>query len=140
RGSWAFVKMDIDKENSYQKAWGIKSAPACVGCDLYANDFVKVAGVSVDAIRTVCRNTPDLVTKYEAKLKLDFNKATDLIKNDEEKGLKLLVDICLAGKNGYKEVSEAQSKLNELTETQFKKGELASAASLEAGGEDVDGV
>jgi hypothetical protein len=133
RGPWAFVKMDFDKENVYQKAWGIKSAPACIGCDLFANDFFKVAGVSVDAIRGVVRNTPDLVMKYEAKLKSDFGKATDTIKADEEKGLKMFVDICLTGKNGYKEVSESQTKLNEMTESLFKKGELASAVSPEDG-------
>lgn len=138
RGPWAFVKMDFDKENVYQKAWGIKSAPACVGCDLFANDFFKVAAVSVDAIRGVVRNTPDLVLKYEARLKSDFSKATEAIKGDEEKGLKMFVDVCLTGKNGYKEVSEAQTKLNELTEPLFKKGELASAVSPEAGSEYFD--
>jgi len=138
RTTWAFVKMDFDRENPYQKAWGIKSAPACVGCDLYANDFTKVAAVSVDAIRGIVRNTPDLVIKYETKLKGDFTRATDTVKVDEEKGLKLLVDVCLAGKNGYKEVAEAQKMLNELTESLFKKGELASAVSPEAGSEYFD--
>lgn len=138
RTTWAFVKLDFDKENVYQKAWGIKSAPAVIGCDLYANDFVKVGAVSVDAIRSVVRNTPDLVVKYETKLKADFTRASDLIKTDEEKGLKLLVDVCLTGKNGYKEVSEAQAKLNELTDSLFKKGELASAVSPEAGTEYFD--
>ncbi len=138
RTTWAFVKMDLDKENVYQKAWGIKTAPACVGCDLYSNDFVKVPGVSVDVIRSVVRNTPDLIAKYEAKLKADFAKATDVLKSDEEKGLKLLVDVCVAGKNGYKETSEALKTLNELTEAVFKKGELASAVSPEAGTEYFD--
>jgi hypothetical protein len=138
RTTWAFVKMDFDKENVYQKAWGIKSAPACIGCDLYSNDFVKVNAVSVDAIRSVVRNTPDLITKYEAKLKADFAKATELIKTDEEKGMKLLVDVCLTGKNGYKETAEAQKALNEMTESVFRKGELASAVSLEAGSEYYD--
>jgi len=133
RGPWAFVKMDFDRENIYQKAWGIRSAPACVGCDLYANDFYKVGGVSVDAIRAVVRTTPDLVLRYEARLKADFGKASDMIKNDEEKGLKMFVDICLTGKNGYKEVSESQTKLNEMTDSLFRKGELASAVSPETG-------
>ncbi|HZE99950.1 MAG TPA: hypothetical protein VE981_23285 [Planctomycetota bacterium] len=138
RGPWAFVKMDLDKENVYQKAWGIKTAPACIGCDLYTNDFVKVNNISVDAIRTIVRNTPDLVMKYETKLKADFAKAADLLKTDEEKGLKLLVDICLTGKNGYKEVAESQKQLNEQTEILFKKGELACAVSPEAGSEYFD--
>jgi hypothetical protein len=138
RGPWAFVKMDFDRENVYQKAWGIRSAPACVGCDVYANDFYKVGGISVDAIRSVVRNTPDLVLRYEARLKADFAKATDAFKNDEERGLKLFVDLCLTGKNGYKEVSEAQTKLNEATDSLFKKGELAAAVSPETGSEYFD--
>lgn len=138
RGAWAFVKLDFDKENVYQKAWGIRQGPTVVGCDLYANSFFKVEAISVDAIRTIVRNTPDLIAKYEAKLKADFAKATDTIKSDEEKGVKLLVDVCVAGKTGYKEVTDAQAKLNELTESLFKKGELASAVSPEAGAEYFD--
>jgi hypothetical protein len=138
RSNWAFVKMDVDKDNVYQKAWGIKSAPACIGCDLYANDFVKVGGVSVDAIRRVIGNTPSQVAAYEALLKADFAKATEALKSDEEKGLKLLVEVCLSGKNGYKETAEAQKTLNELTDSLFRKGELASAVSPEAGSEYFD--
>ena len=138
RGAWAFVKLDLDPQNVHQKAWGIKTAPAVVGCDLFANDFVKVGTISVDAIRSVVRNTPDLVAKYESKLKSDFGKATDALKADEEKGVKLLVDLCVTGRNGYKEVSEAQTKLNEMTESLFKKGELASAVSPETGSEYFD--
>lgn len=137
RTTWAFVKMDFDRENVYQKAWGIKSAPACVGCDLFANDFLKVGAVSVDAIRSIIRGLPGAVTTYETKLKADFAKATETIKSDEEKGLKLLVDVSLQ-KNGYKETAEAQKMLIEMTDAVFKKGELASAVSLEAGSEFFD--
>lgn len=132
-GPWAFAKLDFDKENAYQKAWGVRAAPAIVGCDLHGNDFVKVGGTSIDNLRTILRNTPPLVQAYETKLKLDFQKATDAIKSDEERGAKLLVDICLTGKKGYKEVSESQAKLGEITEIAFKKGELAAAVSPEAG-------
>jgi hypothetical protein len=138
RGSWAFVKMDFDKENVYQKAWGIKAAPACIGCDLYANDFMKMMGVSVDTIRSIVKGTPERVTQYEAKLKSDFTKASEVIKTDEEKGLKQLVDVCLFARNGYKETAEAQKLLNDQTEAMFKKGELASAVSPEAGSEYFD--
>jgi hypothetical protein len=55
------------------------------------------------------------------------------VKTDDEKGSKLFVDICLGGKNGYKEVAESQTKLNELTENAFKKGDLAAAVSPETG-------
>jgi hypothetical protein len=133
RGPWAFVKLDFDKENSYQKSWGVKTPSVCIGCDLFSNAFIKVGGPSVDNIRTVIRNTPGEIAKYEAKLKYDFQKANDTVKTDEEKAAKLFVDICLAGKNGYKEVTESQTKLNELTDSAFRKGELATAVSPEAG-------
>ncbi|HEV3029935.1 MAG TPA: hypothetical protein VG457_20315 [Planctomycetota bacterium] len=138
RSNWAFVKMDIDKDNVYQKAWGIRSAPACLGCDLFGNEFVKVPAVSVDTIRRVIASTPEQVANYEARLKADFAKATDILKSDEERGMKLLVDVCVAGKNGYKETADAQKTLNELSESVFKKGELASAVSPEAGSEYFD--
>jgi hypothetical protein len=133
RGAWVFVKLDFDKESAIQKAWKVTSAPACVGCDLYGNDFVKLGAPSVDIIRSVIRGTPQAVTAYEMKLKADFQKASDLVKTDDERGSKMLVDICLAGKSGYKEVTESQTKLNELTEVAFKKGDLAAAVSPETG-------
>jgi len=134
-GPWGFLKLDFDKENAIQRAWGIKTSPALVGCDLHGNDFVKVAGISSHNPPTVLRNTPALVQAYQAKLKAEFQKAMDLVKSDEEKGAKLLVDICLTGKTGYKEVSDCQAKLGEITEIAFKKGELASAVSPETGAE-----
>jgi hypothetical protein len=133
RGAWSFVLLDFDKENSYQKAWGVKGGPSVIGCDIFGNDFVKVGGLSIDSIRTVIKNTPDLVQKYEAKLKYDFQKASDTVKTDEEKGAKLFVDICLFGKTGYKEVGESHTKLNELTDSSLRKGELATAVSPEMG-------
>jgi len=133
RGSWAFVKMDFDKENAFQKAWGVRSAPACIGCDIYGNDFVKMSGPTIDVIRSIIAGTPKGVAEYEAKLKSDFGKASEALKSDEERAAKLFVDICLAGKNGYKEVNESHTKLNELTESAFRKGELAAAVSTDAG-------
>lgn len=133
RGAWVFVKLDFDKESATQKAWKVTSAPAVVGCDLYGNDFVRLGAPSVDTIRSVIRGTPQAVAAYETKLKADFQKASELVKSDDEKGAKMLVDICLAGKSGYKEVTESQAKLNELTEVAFKKGDLAAAVSPETG-------
>jgi hypothetical protein len=131
RAEWAFVKMAFDKENLHQKAWGIKTAPACIGADLFGNDFYKASGVSINTIRAVLRNTPEEVARYEAKLKVDFQKAVDALKSDEEKAVRLFVDICLAGKNGYKEVNESNSKLGEITDAAFRKGELAEAVTPE---------
>jgi hypothetical protein len=138
RGAWVFVKLDFDKENAIQKAWKITSAPACVGCDLYGNDFVKFGAPSVDTIRSVIRGTPPAVTTYETRLKADYQKASDFVKAEDDKGSKMLVDICLNGKNGYKEVTESQAKLNELTEIAFKKGDLAAAVSPDTGVEYFD--
>lgn len=132
-GPWAFAKLDFDKDNVTQKAWKVTSAPMIVGCDIHGNDFLKVPGTTIDNIRTVIRNTPSLIQAYEAKLKADFQKATETVKSDEEKGAKLFVDICLMGKKGYKEIVESQAKLSEITEIAFKKGELASAVSPESG-------
>jgi tetratricopeptide (TPR) repeat protein len=131
RSDWAFVKKAFDKENLHQKAWGIKTAPACIGADLFGNDFYKASGVSINTIRAVLQHTPDAVAKYEAKLKIDFQKAVDALKSDEEKATKLLVDICLAGKNGYKEVNESNSKMGEIADAAFRKGELAEAVTPE---------
>jgi hypothetical protein len=133
RGAWVFVKLDFDKESAVQKAWKVTSAPACIGCDLYGNDFVKLGAPAVDTIRSVIRGTPQAVAAYEAKLKADYQKASDLVKAEDDRGSKMLVDICLSGKNGYKEVTESQAKLNELTETAFKKGDLAAAVSPDTG-------
>jgi hypothetical protein len=133
RGAWLFVLVDFDPENLWQKSWGIKTGPACLGCDIFGNDFLKFPGLSIDIIRTVVKGTPAEVQKYEAKLKYDFQKASDLVKTDEEKGAKLFVDICLFGKTGYKEVGESHTKLTELTESSLRKGELATAVSPEMG-------
>ena len=133
RGAWSFVLLDFDKENAFQKAWRVTSAPACLGCDVYGNDFIKMGAATTETIRTVLKNTPDAIQKYEAKLKYDFTKATDLLKTDEDKGAKLLVDLCLTGKAGYKEVADSHAKLSELTDPAFRKGELATAVSAEMG-------
>jgi len=133
RGAWAFVLLDFDKESPYQKAWKVTSGPACLGLDIYGNDFTKMGAATIDTIRTVLKNTPDLIGRYEAKLKYDFQKASDQVKSDEEKGAKMFVDICLTGKAGYKEVAESHSKLGELTDPAFRKGELAAAVSAEMG-------
>jgi hypothetical protein len=132
REAWAFVKMDFDKENPYQKAWQLKGAPACIGADLHGNDFVKLGAASTDSIRGILRNTPGEITRYETKIKSDFGKATDLLKTDEERGAKALVDLIAIGRKGYKEIADAQTRLGELAENAMRKGDLASAVSLDA--------
>jgi hypothetical protein len=133
REKWAFLKMDFDKENPQLKAWGVGRAPAIVGCDLHANDFQKMPSAGLDAIRSVLKNVPPAVVAYEAKLKADYSKALEQIRTDEEKGVKILVEIVARGKHGYKEVAEAQKRLDEITQASVQKGELAEAVSVEAG-------
>jgi lipopolysaccharide biosynthesis regulator YciM len=132
REAWAFVKMDFDRENPYQKSWGLKGAPACIGADLHGNDFVKLGAASTDSIRGILRNTPGEITRYETRIKSDYGKAMELLKSDEERGAKALVDLVAIGKKGYKEIADAQSRLGELSESALRKGELASAVSLDA--------
>jgi hypothetical protein len=133
REKWAFVKMDFDKENAQLKAWGVGRAPAIVGCDLHANDFQKAASVGLDAIRSLLKGVPPAVLAYETKLKVDYSKALEALRSDEEKGTALLVNLVANGKHGYKEVGEAQKRLDEISQTALQKGELAEAVSLEAG-------
>ncbi len=133
REKWAFVKMDFDKENPQLRAWGIGRAPAIVGCDLHANDFGKSASAGLDAIRSIMRTVPPAVLAYEARLKAEYSKALEQLRSDEDKGIKLLVDIAAHGKHGYKEVGEAQTRLAEITRAAVQKGELAEAVSVETG-------
>lgn len=131
RGAWAFVKMDFDKENRWLKAWGIGRAPAVVATDLHGNEFGKAA--SSDAVRGLCKSVPDLIAKYEAKLRADWAKVGDQLKLDEEKGAKSLVDFCQIAKPGYKETGEAAARLTEVSEGALKRGELAESVGVDAG-------
>lgn len=133
RGAWGFVKMDFDKENVWQKAWGVRAAPAIIGCDLHGNDFAKAASAGVDAVRSLLKAVPAEVAKYEASIKLTFGRAMETLKQDEERGLKALVDFCMIAKPGYKETAEAGAKLAEVAEGALRKGELAEAVSVETG-------
>jgi len=133
RGAWCFVKMDYDKENRWLKTWGILRAPAVIGADLHGNDFGKAASASIDAIRGLLKTVPDAVVRYEQKLKSDWTRVNDLLKLDEEKGAKALVDFCGSAKPGYKESAEAHAKLNEVSEAALRRGELAESVSVDAG-------
>ncbi len=132
-GEWYFIKMDLDKENARLKAWGVKGGPMIIGCDLHGNDFLKFSALTLDSVRSITRGLPGEIQKYEAKLQADYRKACDFLKTDEAKGLKGLLDILAAGKQGYKEVTEAQAKLNDVSEAAFRRIELAESVSLETG-------
>ncbi|HLF93382.1 MAG TPA: hypothetical protein VJB14_07965 [Planctomycetota bacterium] len=138
--AWVFVKMDFDKDNAFQKGWGVKAAPMIIGCDLHANDFVKTNSIALDSIRRVTGGLPELVVRYEQKLKSDYAKANDLAKSDEAKAVKLYVDIVADGKKGYKEVEESMVKVGELAQSALKKSELPESVSPEAGIDYLDDV
>ena len=131
RGAWAFVKMDFDKENAWVKAWGLRNAPAVIGCDIHGNDFGKSMGHSLDTVRGLLKTVPEAVAKYEARLRYDWQKIQDQLKADEDKGAKALVDFCLNAKPGYKESGEAANRLAEVAEAALGKGELAEAVGLD---------
>lgn len=133
RGAWCFVKMDFDKENRWLKAWGVGRAPAIIGTDLHGNDFGKAALASIDAVRGLLKTVPDVVAKYEAKLRTDWSRVNDHLKLDEDKGSKSLVDFCLFAKPGYKETGEAATRLTEISEAALRRGELAESVGVDTG-------
>ena len=130
RGAWAFVKLEFEKESPWLRTWGIRTAPAVIACDIHGNEFGKAA--TLDAVRGLLKNVPDAIAKYEARLRLDWQRIQDQLKVDEDKGAKALVDFCLAAKPGYKEVAEATARLTELADNALRKGELAEAVSVDA--------
>jgi len=131
--SWIFVKMDFDKDNVHQKAWGVKGAPMIIGADLHSNDFIKTTSIALDSIRRITGGLPELIARYEQKLKSDFAKANELAKTDEAKALKFYVDIVADGKKGYKEVEDSTARVGEMSQAALRKAELPESVSPEAG-------
>lgn len=138
--AWIFVKMDYDKDNAHQKAWGVKAAPMVIGCDLHSNDFIKTNSVAVDSLRRVTGGLPEMITRYEQKLKSDYAKAVDLFKTDDAKAMKLFVDIVSDGKKGYKEVDDSEKRVGEYAVTALARAELPESVSPEAGIDYLDEV
>ncbi len=140
QGSWNFVRMEFDRDNAHIKAWGLKTAPALVTCDMKGNDFMKSATLSNDQVKRVLGGTPEMIQRYEQKIRADLAAALKALTTDEARGVKLLGDIVATGKHGYKEVADAQAKLNEHSEASFKRGELAESVGPDAGVEYYDEV
>jgi len=138
--AWVFVKMDFDKDNPHQKAWGVRAPPMIIGADLHANDFIKTNATGLDSIRRITGGLPEMIARYEQKLKSDFAKANELAKTDENKALKYYVDIVADGKKGYKEVEDSTAKLGEIAQTSLRKAELPESVSPEAGIDYLDDV
>jgi hypothetical protein len=136
--AWIFVKMDFDKDNPHQKAWGVKGAPAIIGCDLHANDFIKTSAVDLASIRRITGGLPELVQRYEQKLKSDFARGNELLKTDDAKAMKLFVEIVSEGKKGYKEVEESTARVGEFGQTALLKADLPESVSPEAGVDYLD--
>jgi hypothetical protein len=128
---WAFVKMDFDKEQPHQKAWGIRGAPVCLTLDLHGNDILRANAVSIDIVRGLLRNTPDEILRFEAKLKMDFQRALEALKTDDARGVKLLIDIAALNRIGYKEITDAQAALAETSEAAFRNCDLMESVGPE---------
>lgn len=133
RNEWCFVKLAFDKENPLLRAWNVKAAPAVVGLDIQANDFIMSNNLTAAAVRGFMKALPDHIAKYEVKLKSDFARAEAALKSDPNKGIKLLVEIVLQGKTGYKEATDAAAKLQEVADESFKKCEIAESVSPDDG-------
>lgn len=130
---WTFVKMDAEKDNPHLKGWGVKTAGVVLGCDLHTNAFMGPVTSSADQLRRILGGLPGAIAAYEQKVKTEYGKAIEAIKTDETRGTKLLIDLVASGKPGYKEVTQAQARLNEQAETVFRRGELAESVGPEAG-------
>ncbi len=128
---WAFVKMDFDREHPHQKNWGLAGPPACVTLDMHGNDWLKTNHLSIDALRGLVRNTPEVIARFETKLKIDFQRAVEALKADEARGVKALIGVASLNKVGYKEITDAQAALAEAAETWFKNAELLESATFE---------
>lgn len=133
RREWAFVKMDFDREHPQQKAWGIKAVPFCVTLDMRGNEILRANSVSIEALRGLIRNSPETLARFEAKLKIDFQRAIEALKADEARGVKALIEIAQIPKVGYKEITDAQAALAEAAETAFRNCELVESTSPEQG-------
>lgn len=133
RREWAFVKMDFDREHPQQKAWGIKTVPFCVTLDMRGNDILRSNSISIDALRSLIRNTPETLARFESKLKIDFQRALEALKTDEARGIKALIEIAQIPKVGYKEITDAQTALAEAAEAVFRNSELIESVSPDQG-------
>jgi lipopolysaccharide biosynthesis regulator YciM len=89
--------------------------------------------MSIDGLRNLIRNTPELIMRFEMKLRSDYQKAVESLKTDEAKGVKGLMDVASTGKVGYPEIKEAQSKLIEAADSSFRNCELAEAVGPDYG-------
>ncbi len=130
---WIFVKFEFEKENPALRILGVRSAPACLGCDIFSNAFAQTSVVAIGTVRGLVKSTPDLIARYEQKLKIDFNRATTLAQTDPSRAARLFAGIVADGKPGYKEFMESLARLEELTVPVFNAGEMAESVSVEAG-------
>ncbi len=134
RGDWTFVWMNRDPENPWQKHWGVSRAPSCLGCDLRGNAFHLGTSTSILALRTLLHAVPDSIARYEARLKADFTRAIEALRQDETKGVRLLVEfVQKEAPAGYRQAEEATAVLQELGAKALKNAELAESVSPEKG-------
>lgn len=133
QSDWAFIALEIRKDDPWQKSWGIQKAPSMIGCDIHGNAFAANTSINLLTVRNLLRTVPDAVARYLATLKADFAASMAAFKNDPARGAKGLVHIAVDGKRGYKEVDDAVSRLREIAADELKQAELAESVGPDAG-------
>jgi hypothetical protein len=140
RGSWLFAWLDYDAANPWLKRWGVRAAHTIIGGDLHGNAFQLTTNMSMNAVRPLMDAVPDLIAKFSAKVKADYDKALETAKADEEKGVKALVDLALQPIQGYKPIQDALAKVTEIGVDALAKADVASSVSVENGIAFLEGI
>lgn len=125
-----FCKLKFDREDKVFAKLKIEKVPVILGLDKYGNEYVRSSSITISVARSVIDDLPKMVNAFEEKIYLQHDKALQLLDKGDEKGaIKLFVDIVASGKRGYDRIERSASKLEKLTEKEFK--ELATLAETD---------
>jgi hypothetical protein len=123
-GNWVFTKRAFDKDDAGLKRLRVTSAPTILGMDKFGNAFPRASVVSVAAIRSIVKSTPEQVAKFKSKLVSDWRRAGQALEDgDESKAVKICVEIVTSGRQGYEEIDGAFKKLREIGDKRLKAAE-----------------
>ena len=134
-GRWTFVLMNFDRRNSWQQTWGVRKAPAVVGCDAHGNAFHSLPRITMDGLKSIIHRVPDSIRRYRASLKIEYSRSLKLLQTNRERGVRRLVEFARQGKTGYPEVNKAYHKLRELAAPALRRADLAESVSPDDGAE-----
>lgn len=142
RGEFVFVRFPFDKENSVQQEWKIVTAPTFIGADKRGNEVVRSQGsMSIDAIRTVLKNTPDAVAKLEATIRSLASKLDAADRSgDRTKTVRAAMDLIKTEKKGFPEIAAASRRLDELAVEEFRRADIADTADEAMGTAIIEAV